>query len=83
MVTYKDCFSREEWEKLMLAKQIPNGAPVKLRYHSPIFSSGPTTYTIYFEDSALTERFEVPGQYWDYTKKVLKQHFNIIEMEYY
>lgn len=75
MVQFEDCFTPEEWQKLMAAKEVANGSPVKLETKHPWFGDA-TTYTLSLGTiSLIGEGFCVSDCYWPETEKILAQHF--------
>lgn len=79
MIQFYDCFTRNEWEQLMFAKEVANGQVVRLEIYNSL--SGTTTqYLLSLDDVALNgEGFFVSDRFWTHTKTILSQHFCLEE----
>lgn len=77
MTQFEDCFTPEEWRKLMVAKEVANGAPAVLETKRQWFGDV-TTYQLSVENiSLIGDGFCVADCYWPETKKILAQHFSL------
>lgn len=77
MTSFKDCFTRDEWIKLMEAKEVAAGHPVQLTVQRRL-SGGLAHYWLSLGEIALIGKgFYVSDHLWSETELLIKSHFNI------